>query len=198
MTERDIKEYAALYSYVILDNMRLTISVLTKNEIFWDLSKDDWYTVMQEFLFYNMNVCGRFTFSWFGVETGEVIMDKMFAEIGSTIDENREKFLDAKLDSLTMQNFSDYLTTLGNAQHSDQLRNLYNQRAAEYSKYDLIREDNSKGFAGLLSWEFAEKVAALLNRPHNDAPFLMSIYTVGAHLSLNIVKTREIWDGRKR
>ena len=193
MNAQDMQGYASFYTYVILDNVSLAISVLSKRNVCQILSKDDWYAIMQEFLFYNMNVCGRFTFSWFGVEIGEQVMDKIFAGIGSTIDENREKLLNDKLDSLSMQNFSDYLSSVSNISNAEHLRDLYNQRATEYSKYDLIREDKNSGKAGLLDWEFAEKLAQLLNR-NNDAPFILIMDTLAISLSHRIVSAREVWD----
>jgi len=193
MNEQDIKNYVALFSYTILDNVVFAISGLSKHLSSHSLSKDDWNTIMQEFLFFNMNVCGRFTVHWFGVETGERIVDKMFAEIGSTIDENREKILNNKLDSLTMQNLSEYFATLRNDMNSKHLKDLYNRRAIEYSEYDLVREDNSKGMAGLLNWEFAEKLATLLKH-NNDALFITFFHFTAATLAKRILSAKEVWD----
>jgi hypothetical protein len=197
MEEDDIKRYISIFTYVILDNVAIAVSLIARRNCSRDLNKNDLFVLMEEFLFFNMNVCGRFTYHWFGAKVGETIVDKIFSEIGSSIDQNREKILDKKLDSLTLQSFSDYLDTLRHIQNSDNLRNLYNRREEECYEYDLIREDQSKGKKGLLAWEFSEKLTVLLY-PDNNPGFVITVYMIAVELSTRIISTRKIWEKKSK
>ena len=192
MNEQDIKGYASFYTYVILDNVCRAISMMTKQTFCHNLSKEDWYTIMEEFLFYNIVVCERLTYSWFGAEHTERIFEEIFEEIGSTIDENKEKILGDKLNLLNMQNFSDYLTSISSPNSGD-LRKAYNQRAAEYAEYDLIRKDGNKSKAGMLDWEFTEKLANLLNFKDN-ATFSVCIDMIAVNHIGWLSSAKEVWD----
>lgn len=171
--DEKIIKYASVFSYLILDNVCLVLSVLFKQPICKSFVKEDWNTTTREILFYNMSFCGRLIYGWQGENRGEIIVDNIFSQIGTTIDQNRDKLLAEKFDLLSMENFSGYLATLRNGLESEALRDLYNQREAEYHQYDLIR-DPGAGKAGLLDWEFAEKLSGLLNRA-KEPVLLMSL-----------------------
>lgn len=192
MNDKDIKSYASLYTVNILDSTCRAISSIIKQEFSHNFSREDLNTVAEEFLIYNMVACARLTFSWFGAETTNRIFENIFEEIGSTINENKEKILANKLDSLTVQNLSDYFESVSSI-NIDELRNTYNQRATEYAEYDLIREDRNKGKAGMLEWEFTEKLATLLNLKDNAYFFVFIEMIAMRHIGW-LVSAREIWE----
>lgn len=169
----DVNQTSTMFSYLILDNVCLVLSVLSRQPISKSFVKEDWNTTVRELLFYNMNFCGRLIYGWQGENKGGIIVDNIFSQIGTTIDQNRDKLLAEKFDLLSMKNFSDYLSTLRNGLESEVLRDLYNQREVEYHQYDLIREPGA-GKVGLLDWEFAEKLSGLLNRA-KEPILLMSL-----------------------
>ena len=168
----NIDKYTSAFAFVILQDVT-SIPFEFKNSPFKNVDIDKFFALIKEFLLYDLHVCDRCIFGFFGAEVRNELMQKIITEIALRVEKAREEMLDGLLDKLTIDNFANYLKTLQNTPDGEGLINDLNYVQIEYSKYKFTKEFD-KGFEGQLEWEFGKKIASLVGHD-NEASYVLYV-----------------------
>ncbi len=165
MDNANIETYASNFAYLILNNVGSIPKSKEKiSPALQNINENDLLVLTTEFLFYELHVCDRFFFLWYGAEIRGKMMDMIVGKIATVLDENREYILDEELKMLDLKSLRTYLYITSTLPDFEAIIEAYNQRQAEYSKYDFWPKEDKQGFAGELFWEFAKKLALLIKK----------------------------------
>jgi hypothetical protein len=185
--------YVLGFSVAILENVRAVINVSSRQEHFKELDPSQRHTLMAEFLFYDLHVCDRFIFYWFGSEERDTLMGEIIGRIVSIIEKGMGQELDEKLKSLVSEDFALYLKESCGAPLYETFVDAYNIRLKEYAPLKLVKDSESDNPADLLYQAFALKVAFLLGHPRNE--FVKAqIINFAASVYKLMTSTKEILD----
>jgi len=178
MDNSNIETYASNFAYLILNNVDSIPESKEKiSSSLQNINENDLLVLTTEFLFYELHVCDRFFFLWYGAETRGKMMDMIVKKVASVLDENREHMLDKEMKSPMA-----YLYMASTLPDFEAIIEGYNKRQREYSEYSFWPQENQQHFAGELYWEFAKKLALLINK--EEDVFLkigISAYAMGVY-----------------
>ena len=182
MNNKNADVYSEVFTNVIITHAKSAFASLGETSFFRDLSENDWKVVIKEFVLFNIHFCDRMLFSWYDVEFRNEVFDKIIIHIGTTLDESREKLLDNKLNSITMESFGEYLGALRDDLITpDWLLREFNQRTREYGQYEIKGADEN-GLAGSLFLEFGKKVASLIGRDRDGIIISLISFSVSTFI----------------
>jgi len=191
----NIEAYVLNFTSLILMNVNSMPECKEKiSPSLLDISENDLLIFTTEFLFYELHVCDRWLFCWYGAKTRKKIMDMIVTKIALVLNNNREHILDERLKSLDIGNLKTYLNITGNLPDFETIIEAYNQRGDEYSKFEFTNKKD-ESFNGFLPWEFAKKLASLINK-EDDAFLEMGICSYAMGIYEMIVKFKDELDKR--
>ncbi|MDP2938615.1 MAG: hypothetical protein Q8O13_00820 [Candidatus Omnitrophota bacterium] len=171
MNNLNIEVYSEVFTHTILTEIPTLLTTLGGSSIFKDLNENEWNIMMKEFLLFEIHLCDRLFFLWYGDEFRNKLFDKIVTEIAFVLDKmwlKHEITLENKLNKITMESFADYLKEIrADVLTFDWFISEYNQRTNEYVKYKFERPGEDESWEGWLFWEFGKRVASLLGRDSN-------------------------------
>ena len=185
--------YALGFAVAVLENVRSVVAVSAHYEHFKDMSGENWNKFMEEFLFYDLHVCDRLVFFWFGAQERDRMMSEIIARIALISEKGSGTVVSEKLKDLVSDEFTQYLKGESGVSLYDALVDSYNQRLREYAPLKFIKEREQDNPADLLYQAFALKISFLLGHPRNE--FLKAhIINFAAGVYKLMTSTKEILD----
>lgn len=198
MNAEHITIYKEVFSYCIFNNIHKTLKFLTLLPHFEKFDDSQWAIVQKELLLFEIHLCDRMFFSWFGNnKIRDNLFYKLVLEIGSALNSTIEGFLTDNLDILgkiDTDGFSAFLGSLkdNNIISSECILKEYNDRTHEYANYKYDIEPN-EGYKNWLFWEFGKKVASLLNC-ERDASIIVAIQSMVLKDAGVLIKVKKLLD----
>ncbi|MBI5145003.1 MAG: hypothetical protein HZA27_02330 [Candidatus Omnitrophica bacterium] len=182
----DIKKYSSLLVGVIVEDISYAPSRSYGDEY---LSVEEWFIMMNEFLIYDLHICDRFLFARWGNDLREKLMKEIMELISKRMEEVRDQILNNQLKNLSVEKFPQYLQTLRSTPTREWVISSFNQRQIELRPYKLIKEyPKNDTWDGLLEWEFAKKLAALLGKEQRKS-FVLALWTQSMGILPKFAKT---------
>ncbi len=168
MESEKLSFYGLGFAVAILENVRAVVNVSGRHEHFKALNSSQWHKLMEEFLFYDLHVCDRLIFYWFGDQERDTLMGEIIGRIAVIVEKGMGKELDEKLKSLVNEDFAFYLKEICGSPLHETLVDAYNMRLKEYSPLKFVKDSDKDNPADLLYQAFALKVAFLIGHPRNE------------------------------
>ncbi|MFC1666375.1 hypothetical protein ACFL0P_00695 [Candidatus Omnitrophota bacterium] len=195
MDSLSIDKYVQSFAFIISEDIS-SIPSFFRNSPFKVLDMDKLFILAKEFLLYDLHVCDRCIFGFFGTEIRSALMKRTVAEVALRVDRSREKMLDGMLDTLSIDKFVSYSKILQNTPGRGGFIDDYNRVQIEYSKYKFTREFD-KSFEEHLEWEFGKKIAYLAGYKDQVSYILSVMFRTLAFFKLAMV-TKEVLDESMR
>ncbi len=170
----DIRKYAYAIVAIIIEDIS-SVPLRSFGDEY--LGVEEWFVMMNEFLIYDLHICDRFLFSRWGNDLREKLMKEIMPLISKHMEKAREEVLNKQFKNLSLENLPHYFKTLRATPTGEWIITSLNQKQRKYSQYKLIKEYPKTGsWDGLLEWEFAKDLAALLKREKRQ-PFVLALWT---------------------
>jgi len=183
-------EYAYCIVSLIFRHIESCVSEILKTECVKSLTQEDILLIIKEFFRFDLYICDKLLFLWFGDPTRNNLFDEIEMMLFMALTQGREKILDEKLNLInTTGDFAEYLKILRNDNFSyEWFVDEYNQRVNDYKKYRF--ETENEQYEGWLFWEFGKKISFMIGHDR-QASFIVPFMFIAMNFlkKMNLAKT---------
>lgn len=142
----------------IFKNINIVKHTLEKDNFPIGFTERDISIIINELLYYFLNICDRQLHNIYDHEIKTKIMNSLIDLIAKTLDEVKDDIMEERLAELNQNNFGLYLKILGTTYDSQVFISTYNKRQKEYENYLALFENTKKDLDKTLEKKYVDLV----------------------------------------